>query len=376
MQRSVSPSSVAGTIRAPASKSSMQRALACAALASGRSRLGNPSFSADCLAALSLVEALGARIERRADAVLVEGRPPGETVSPGAGTPTEGPRRLSCGESGLCIRMFAPITALYSGDTLLEAEGSLRSRPLGMTEGVLESLGGSCLSAMGFPPLRVTGPLRGGRARADGSSSSQFITGLLVALPLAVGDSILEVERLASAGYVDMTLDTMRAFGVEIEASRPVALGPANPVFRIPGGQRYRACDFEIEGDWSGGAFLLVAAALAARAGGLALLGLSPRSSQPDRAVMRALASAGAAIVESPDRIVLGRGELRAFAFDARDCPDLFPPLVALASACRGESRIAGVSRLRGKESDRAAALSEGFSALGAAVRVEGDELV
>ncbi len=388
MQRSISPARVGGSVRAPSSKSSMQRAVACAALAPGRSTLTNALFSADCLAALALVEALGARVERRSDSVLIEGGilektgaaiADGPSGAGGAALPGQSDggirqRRLSCGESGLCIRMFSPIVALLPGETLLEAEGSLRSRPLSMVEGALESAGASCTSADGFPPVLVRGPLRGGSVRADASSSSQFVTGLLMALPLAPADSTVEAEGLVSGGYVDFTLDTMRAFGVEVV--KLASSGGPGVSFGMRGGQSYQAADFEVEGDWSGAAFLLVAGALAAVDGPLEVRGLSLDSCQPDRAVVGALASAGAEIEWRAGSLFVSRGALDPFDFDARDCPDLVPPLVALAAHCRGASRIAGVSRLRAKESDRAAALSEEFAKLGVKIEVEGDELV
>ena len=375
MQRSISPAEVGGGLRAPSSKSSMQRAVACAALAKGRSALRNPSFSADSLAALGVVEALGAQVERRAELVLVHGGILDESRSASLRAPG-GRRLISCGESGLCIRMFAPIAALLPGETVLEAEGSLRSRPLAMVDGTLEDLGGSATSSSGLPPVRVRGPLRGGRARIDARSSSQFVTGLLIALPLAPEDSLLEAEGLVSSGYVDLTIDTMRAFGVEVSRTKADnGVSPA-PLFEIGGGRSYAPADFEVEGDWSGAAFLLVAAAIAARRRPLEVFGLERSSRQPDRAVLAALSEAGAVVEAAEGSISVRRGRLDPFVFDARDCPDLVPPLVALASVCDGVSRIAGVSRLRAKESDRAAALSLEFGRIGVEVAVDGDELV
>ena len=360
MKKSLTTSEVGGSIRAPASKSSMQRAVACAALAEGESLLLNPSFSADCLAALSVAEGLGARIERRPDSVLVRGgldlqAPEAQEV-----------RRLSCGESGLCIRMFTPIAALLPGETLLEAEGTLRKRPLGMLEGALDSLGASCVTTAGLPPVRVRGPLRGGSSVIDGRESSQFVTGLLIALAAAEKDSRLEVEGLVSGGYVDLTIDTMRRFGVE--ASRL-----ANGRFEIRGGQAYRPTRFEVEGDWSGASFLIVAGAIAATRGSLKVEGLSLDSTQPDRAILRAVEAAGAALSFLPAGVSISRGGLEGFEFDATDCPDLFPPLVALAAACRGESLLHGAARLRAKESDRATVLRDEFGRLGVRVELDGD---
>jgi 3-phosphoshikimate 1-carboxyvinyltransferase len=197
--------------------------------------------------------------------------------------------------------------------------------------------------------------------------SSQLLTGLLIALPLAEDDSELEVEGLASRGYVDLTLDTMRAFGVAAE--RDASYGR----FRVQGSQRYRAADFRVEGDWSGAAFLLVAGALAARGAPLRIEGLDASSSQPDVAILEALRAARARVEAATGAVSVERERLQAFDFDATDCPDLFPPLVALAAACNGETKIRGAHRLRGKESDRAEALSREFAALGATVTVEDD---
>ena len=361
MQKSLTTSEVGGSIRAPSSKSSMQRAVACAALAKGESTLLNPSYSADCLAALSVAEGLGARVERRPDSVLIRG---GLDLSSSA---AEGEaRRLSCGESGLCIRMFTPIAALLPGETLLEAEGTLRRRPLSMLEGALDSLGASCLTVHGLPPVLVRGPLRGGQVRVDGRESSQFVTGLLIALAAAQGDSVIEVEGLVSGGYVDLTIDTMRSFGVE---ARRLPSGR----FEIQGNQAFVPTSFEVEGDWSGAAFLVVAAAIAARQEPLAIEGLNLHSSQPDRAILRAAEAAGAALSVTPSGLSVGRDRLEAFEFDATECPDLFPPLVAIASSCRGVSLLRGATRLRGKESDRAPVLRDEFGKLGVRVEIEGD---
>jgi 3-phosphoshikimate 1-carboxyvinyltransferase len=338
----------------------MQRALACAALAEGESLIRSPSRSADCLAALAAAAALGARVEDRGEVVAISGIPLSERLR-------RAERRLSCGESGLCMRMFAPIAALFEGETELLAEGTLRKRSVSMAEAPLAALGAFCESAEGgLPPLRVRGRMLGGRASVDGRSSSQLLTGLLVSLPLAERDSLLEVEGLASKGYVDLTLDTMRAFGVEAERDA------AFREFHVRGGQAYRPTNFIVEGDWSGAAFLLVAAAVAGSAS-LSLEGLDTSSAQPDRAILEALRSCGASFEERADAIAVGPGRLKSFAFDATERPDLFPPLAVLALACAGTSELKGVSRLRGKESDRAAALAEELGALGARIEVEGD---
>lgn len=355
MKRSVSPSMVAGRVVAPPSKSAMQRAVACAAMADGVSTITNPSLCADAIAACRVAEALGASVTRYDDRVVVRG---GLSAAPGIVV-------ASCGESGLCLRMFSAIAALLPVDVELRAEGSLASRSVAMVADALEALGVRCSTNGGLPPVRLRGPLRPGRVRVDGSASSQFVTGLVMALAMAGGESTVSVERLASGGYVELTFEVMRAFGAEAERD--------GTEIRIAG-TPYRAAEYEVEGDWSGAAFMLVAGAVAGR-GDLEVVGLRHGSSQPDRAIVTALEAAGAELERVPGGYRVGGGALLGFDFDATDCPDLFPPLVALASRCRGTSRLTGAARLRGKESDRAAALSEEFGRLGLEVAASGDEL-
>ena len=231
----------------------------------------------------------------------------------------------------------------------------------------LRQLGVTCATTGGFPPLTVRGPLRGGRATVDGSGSSQFLSGLLLALPSASGDTELFVEGLRSAPYVRMTLEVLKAFGVQVEASASL------DQLRVRGGQDYAPVDLDVEGDWSGAAFLLVAGAVA---GDVRVEGLAPGSAQADRAVLEALALAGADITWEGPLLRARESRLRGFSFDATDCPDLFPPLAVLACHARGQSRLHGVGRLHQKESDRAAALVSELSALGASLAVEGDVLV
>ena len=355
MTRSIEPGRVGGRVRAPASKSAMQRALACAAMAQGTSLITNPSWCADSLAALGVVAALGATVERQADRLIVSG-----PIGSGA------PLSVSCGESGLCLRMFSAIASLSGTTVELRGEGTLRARPVGPIEAPLAMLGVHCATDAGKQPVRVQGPLRPGTVTVDGSASSQFITGLLLALPMTGGDSVVNVINPASMGYLDLTIDVMRSFGAVVERA------PDFSKFDVAG-RPYVAGSYAVEGDWSGAAFLLVAGAIASGPEGLVVTGLSPLSSQPDRAVLEALGRAGARCESRADGYHLRPGPLRGFAFDANDCPDLFPPLVALASRCPGVTTLRGASRLRGKESDRAAALAGEFGVLGLRVEVDGD---
>lgn len=352
--RSVAPSPIDGTVRAPPSKSLTQRAVAAALLADGVSEVMSPSDCDDARAAVGMAEALGAVISHGVGGLSVTG---------GLSAKTD---RLDAGESGLSLRMFSAIAALCEHEITISGRGSLLSRPVGMVEHPLATLGASVRTCNGFPPITVRGPLNGGTAHVDGSLSSQFLSGLLIALPAAPADSTLVVRGLKSSPYVRMTLDVIRAFG--IRAWHDAGAG----TFRVPGRQKYRPARFEVEGDWSGAANLLVAGALAGR---VTATGLASDSQQADRAIVDALRASCASIEFSEGGVSCGRGEPRAFDFDATDCPDLFPPLLALAVHCPGRSRIAGASRLVHKESNRAEVLVSEFSRIGAQVRVAGDSI-
>jgi len=355
MRKYVASSRIEGEIQAPPSKSLMVRAVAAAVMSEGRTvSLVNPSLCDDATAALGIAAGLGAEVRRDAGRVVVEAgvRPPDPV--------------LQCGESGLALRLFPAVAALRSGEFVFEGRGSLARRPVGMLEAPLRALGADCETRRGFAPVRVRGPMRGGRAVVDAGLSSQALTGLLMALPRAEGDSEIVVSALQSRAYIELTLDFLGRAGIEISGEAPGAL-------RILGRQIYARTGYVIEGDWSGAAFLLVAGALA---GEITVRGLEPRSLQPDRAVCEALERCGAEVGIAAERITARRRDLRPFAMDLAGAPDLFPPLVALACFCEGTTRLAGADRLRYKESDRAAALVEEFGRLGAAVRLEGNALV
>jgi len=346
------PCRIEGALEAPSSKSMMIRAVAAALLSDGKSIILSPSHCDDALAALGCAKALGAKVKASRGSVEIIG---GKLASP---------RKLSCGESGLCMRMFPPIAALCAGKTMLAAKGTLASRNVGMMEKPLSQLGASCTSNGGLPPVTVQGPMKGGRAELDGSESSQFLTGLLMALPLCPNDSVLFVKNLKSKPYAKMTLELLRAFGVKVRANAGLSR------FEIPGRQRYLARKYEVEGDWSGAAFLLVAGAIA---GSVTVKGLRADSLQADKAVLGALRQAGAKVEVSKNAVRVAKDALAAFEFDATDCPDLFPPLAALACSCTGTSRIKGATRLAGKESNRAASLVQELGSMGASVSVSGN---
>jgi 3-phosphoshikimate 1-carboxyvinyltransferase len=353
MERSVEPSYVSGQVKAPPSKSMTQRAIAAAILANGQSRILNPSYCDDSLAAMSIAVSLGARVDPETDKVTITGS--GELKE----------RKLNCGESGLAIRMFSPVAALYDEEIVMTGGGSLKKRPMNMIGDALNQLGAQCTSTDGYLPLTIKGPMKGGYCEIDGSVSSQLLTGLLMSLPLTEVDSSIKVNNLKSRPYIDMTMSVLKEYGIEI-------FNDNYELFRVNGRQKYCPVTFEVESDWSGGSFLLVAGAIN---GNLKITGLRTRSFQSDIAVLKALEQAGAKIKISDSVIEVTKSELKAFELDATESPDLFPPLVALAAYCTGISKLKGISRLKHKESDRAEALSEEFSKMGIRINAEGDYL-
>jgi 3-phosphoshikimate 1-carboxyvinyltransferase len=274
--------------------------------------------------------------------------------------------RLNVGESGLAARLFTPISALASSAITIEGEGTLCHRPMAMMVEPLKELGVEVRDGGGRLPIEVCGPMRGGRVSVDGSMSSQFITGLLLALPLAERDTTIEVSGAVSTPYLDMTLETIERFGVEIMYHE----GDYSE-FYVEGGQQYRPIDYTIESDWSAAAIIMVAAAIA---GEVTIRNISTLSRQADTAICRALERAGASIVIEESAITVAHRELEAFTFDATQCPDLFPALVALAAAAKGVSTIYGIERLRGKESDRGEVLREEYEKLGIDIELDYDE--
>lgn len=339
----------------PCSKSYAQRALAVALLANGKSVLRNMDFCNDTLSALNCIKMLGAKAERTDEhTIVVEGglKPQGNL--------------LSVGESGLSARLFTPIASLCSEPIVISGEGTLLYRPMDMMIQPLRALGVDVRDGGGRLPIEVCGPMRGGEISVDGSVSSQFITGLLLALPLAEQDTVINVSKAVSKPYLDMTIDIASHFGVAIEHND-------YEQFYIAGSQCYNPTTYSIEGDWSAAAMLLVAGAVA---GEVTVGNISMLSKQADVAICRALVAAGAELTSEHDTITAAHRPLHGFEFDATDCPDLFPALATLAVAAEGESRIKGTHRLEHKESNRAEAIRTEFGRLGIEVDLSEDDIM
>ena len=346
MKTTIHKGRIAGSITAPASKSYAQRAVAAALLAGGETPLTHLDLCNDTSAALDVARRLGASVSHEGTTYTIRGG-----LNPVS-------TKLNIGESGLATRLFTPIASLCHMPITINGEGSILRRPIEMMEEPLQALGVEVISNGGYLPISVKGPMRGGEIHVDGSLSSQFITGLLMALPLSPNDTVLHVENLKSRPYVDMTIDLAARFGVAIEHNN-------YEQFYIAGGQHYTPCTYNIEGDWSGASCLLVAGATA---GSITIRNLNHISLQADLAIIEALARAGAEIITTNSSVTVHEGPLHAFEFDATDCPDLFPALAALAASCEGTSVLTGTQRLTYKESNRAETIAEVFGRLGIGV--------
>jgi len=336
----------------------MQRACAAALLVEGQSVLHNPGHSNDDNAAIEIIQKLGAVIDTGSSELRVRSR----GIRPIAS-------EINCGESGLSIRMFTPIVALSNNEIIIKGEGSLLNRPMEFFDEILPQLGVEVRSNSGRLPIKVKGPLNPKNIEIDGSLSSQFLTGLLMAYAASGrGNISIKVRSLTSKPYIDLTLDVMKQFGMNVPRNDNYKEFVFNKDSAIPPSGAGRS--YTVEGDWSGGAFLLVAGAIA---GQITIRGLDMMSTQADRAVMQAIELANANVAIEAKGIKIRTGEMKGFEFDATDCPDLFPPLTALASYCTGLTKITGVGRLTHKESNRAVSLQEEFGKMGVKIEVDDD---
>ncbi len=358
----VSPSKIQGEIAPPPSKSAAHRALLCAALAGGGEVRGVLE-SEDMRATVGALPALGAQPAWTGETVALS---PSALPAPSGGAVT-----VDCGESGSTLRFLIPLFAAKGVPAVFTGRGRLPERPLGVYAGCLPphgvTLEGPLPSEGGGKslPLRVSGKLQAGCFSLPGDVSSQFITGLLLALPLCGGESEIRLTTpLESAAYVTMTVEAMARAGVRVETA---AAG-----WRIPGGQRYRPHTETVEGDWSQAAFLLAAGALG---GEVRLTGLDPASSQGDREALAIFRRFGASVEETAEGILCRRAPLHGIDIDASQIPDLVPVLAVTAAFAQGTTRITGAARLRLKESDRLAAVTRCLRLLGGRVEEHPDGL-
>ena len=379
MDAVVAPGPLAGALPAIASKSVAHRALICAALADGPTQIDCNTTSADIDATAACLRVLGADVRRTERGFFV--RP--------ACNLAEAPL-LDCGESGSTERFLLPVAAALHHNIRIVGHGRLADRPLSpLYEQLIEH--GAELSEQGTFPLHVGGSLAGGSFELPGNVSSQFVSGLLLAAPLlAEGVSVAVAKPVESRSYIDLTIDALALFGVRVQVDDE----PDRTVFSVaPGAALSSPGIARVEGDWSNAAFWLAAGALSRAPEpaealtatcadgtelptvGVTLSGLDPDSAQGDRAIVGFLRTLGARVDWDGSGLTAQSGRLVGAQIDVADCPDLVPPLAAVAVCTAGETRITGAGRLRLKESDRLVTVSEGLASLGADIRIEGDSL-
>jgi len=357
MQVTILPSNISGEIQAPLSKSVMQRLCAAAFISEGPTKIINPGKSKDDKAALQIIKRLGASIVYNQNGSLVIDKKESATLE----------NIINCDESGLSVRMFTPIAALQTQKILISGEGSLLKRPMDFFDEVLPKLGVEIRSNNGYLPLSIKGPLIPRDIEIEGSVSSQFLSGLLFAFAAAKAkDVTIKVNDLKSKPYIDLTLEILERFGAEIINKNYTTFHFHNP-------KSLKGKAYTVEGDWSGAAFLLVAGATSGR---VIIKGLRLRSFQADKALLQVLKECGANMILTENEITIEKGILKPFHFDATDCPDLFPPLAALAACCKGVSVIKGIKRLVHKESNRAFTLQKEFGKIGINIQLFDDVMI
>ena len=358
----ISPSTLSGEVTAPPSKSLSARFIAAALLAESPTMLHGLSDCDDTTAALSIAAELGAEIELGSDSILITPCP--------SSIPRPRSEKLNACESGLAARLFAPIAALSLETLTMTGEGSLMKRPFEMVSSGLASLGVKTTGGKTLP-LTLEGPLVGGEIEIDGSISSQFLTGLLLALPYAEQDSKVVVKNLTSRPYIDMTLEVMQAFDLDYVHEKH----ETQDTFFIPAGQTARSLPLSTDGDWSAAATLLVLGGLCGQPE-LEIKGLRGTYTQADSGIKGAMLFAGYHILGTDEGLSLKKKRPRAMKLDLSNSPDLFPVLCALAAFSNKPSHFSGANRLGAKESDRASVLISEFAKAGVTIERDGDSLI
>ena len=350
------PTKLQGTVLAPSSKSMGHREIICAGLAEGTSVVDNISMSKDIEATCRCLRALGVVIEdvpskfSGRSALRVTGTGKLRAAEAGA----------DCGESGSTLRFFIPLGALLNEAFTFTGHGKLVSRPLNAYYDIFAKQGLSYQTAEeGHLPLTVNGKLEAGLYQLPGNVSSQYVSGLLFALPLLENDSVIEIiSELESSAYVDMTLSCLKKYGIEI-----VNENNEHRRYIVRGGQKYKAMDSNVEGDWSQAAFWTVGGSLGEA---VTCSGVDYTSLQGDKAVVSIMEGMDADITVQGTDVVTGNATTKATVIDAANCPDIIPVLTVLAAVSEGTTEIINAGRLRIKECDRLAAITQELNKLGA----------
>ncbi|MDP4089719.1 MAG: 3-phosphoshikimate 1-carboxyvinyltransferase, partial [Bacillota bacterium] len=345
-----------GEAKIPSSKSIGHRALICASLSEGISRITNVDLSRDIFATCEVLRNLGVQISIDDNEITVKGS--GKIVYSG--------EELFCDESGSTLRFLIPLALLQGNEVAFNGRGKLVERPLTPYYDIFTDKGIKFRNNMSQLPLALEGRLIPGNYRIPGGVSSQFISGLLFALPLLEGNSLLEIEGvLESKPYIDLTLDTLKAFGININNNN-------YRTFEISGNQKYRARNYSVEGDYSQAAFFIAAGVMN---GFIRCSNLNPVSLQGDKAVIEIVKAMGGDIDILGDKLIVKKSNLKAVNIDASQIPDLVPILTVLAAVSQGETLIYNASRLRIKECDRLKAIAAELNKIGAHIIEETDSL-
>ena len=364
MKIKIKPSTLNGKIEIPPSKSYSHRAVIAAALAenSRKSKIDNLKFSVDITTTTDIMENWGAKIKRFESALEIVG-------NDGKVVPKD--KYVQCNESGSTIRFLIPVGITSANELIFDGKGKLVDRPLDSYYKIFEEQGLKYETTGGKLPLTVNGKLKAGNHEIDGNISSQFITGLLYALPLLDGDSKLTINKnLESKGYIDLTLEILQLAGIEIKNNDYKS-------FEIKGNQSYKPFDYTVEGDYSQVAFWIVAGIISAnRDNEVKCLHVNKNSLQGDREIIEIVTRMGANLEIFDDYVIVKPSKTKGTVIDISQCPDIAPILTVLAALSEGETRIINGERLRIKESDRITSIKTELNKLGANVAEKGDSLI
>lgn len=349
---------------APSSKSMGHREIICAGLAAGTSIIDNVSMSKDIEATMRCLKAINVAVDEIPS--MIAGRKALQIS--GTGHPMAAADSVDCGESGSTLRFFLPLGANLNCPLTFTGHGKLVSRPLQAYYDIFDEKFIQYFNDNGNLPVTVNGRLTPGTYKLPGDVSSQFVSGLLFALPLLNGDSVIEITSpLESSAYVDMTINCLAKFGVQVENE-----GGEHRRYLVKGKQRYQAQDSKVEGDWSQAAFWTVGGSLGTS---ITCEGVNISSLQGDQAVVRIMERMGAAISQTANSVTVSGGETKATVIDAANCPDIIPVLTVLAAVSEGTTKIINAGRLRIKECDRLAAMTSELNKMGASITEEPEGL-
>jgi len=353
----IQPARLEGSIELPPSKSYSHRAIICAGLTDGKSEIINISYSEDVKTTINAMRLMGAEIKEHSDKLEISG----------VSVVDDKKRRIDCSESGSTLRFFIPIALLQNRETVFTGKNSLKTRPINTYLEIMDKQGIWYNRINRELPISIKGKLRAGKFVVDGNVSSQFITGLLFVLPLLNGNSKIVVKAgLESKKYVDMTIELLKRFEI-------IIVNNNYREFYVEGNQKYRACDYEIEGDFSQAAFWLAAGVLG---GKVSIEGVNLDTLQGDKIIVDIIKKMGGNVIEKGSTLHIVESKLNGVTIDVSECPDLVPILAVLGALSGGTTKIINAKRLRFKESDRLKAISTELNKIGADIKENIDGLI